>query len=398
MAIPPRPHPLARSAFAQRLDGLLAKSWTLPGNPRPPLSPDYLWQVGAKGFDAADERSCRSDEDVADFRERLARLCKALNEQARLNSLGHTMAYGQLRAAIRTRHGLGQLWRDRPALANTPIAPPIIVAGQMRAGTTRVHRLLAADPAHAGTRFCDSFNPVPPVPDHRPLKSALALAMARRINPWLDALHPFGSAREDEEIGWLSLALSPAAYEAQWHIPAYIAWSEARDPAPVYREFARILRTDAALAGNADRPRVLKCPQYAEDLEALVEQFPDARIVVPERSREDVLESAVSLVASQTAAQSDHADLAVIRREWERKLDLRHQRTKQALGRFAGPVAHVPFDSLNRDWEAAMRKLYADLGLAWTLDAQAAMRGEQARAQNQDHDAHRTQIEGFDAA
>src|SRR5690606_8660852 len=127
--------------------------------------------------------------------------------------------------------------------------------------------------------FCNTLEPVPRRPDTRPLRSALGLALARRINPWLDMLHPFGATRVDEELGWLSWALNPCAYEAQWHIPSFVAWSEARDAAPVYRELARVLRSDSAAMGDADRPRVLKCPQYAEDLPALLAQFPDARVV-----------------------------------------------------------------------------------------------------------------------
>ena len=393
--MPPRQHPLARSGFAARMDRLLAWSWTLRGNPRPPLEPDFLWRIGSKGFDPRDESAGRSAEDVADFRERLDRLCHSLRDEAQLNALGHTMAYGQLKAAIRTRHRLGRLWRQRPGLARSEIASPIVVAGQMRSGTTRVHRLLAADPAHSGTRFCDSFNPVPPTPDYRPIKSLAALTMARRINPWLDTLHPFGATRADEEIGWLSLALAPCAYEAQWHIPSYVAWSEKTDAAPVYREFARILRTDAALSDNADQPRVLKCPQYAEDLATLLAIFPDARVVVPRRDREAILDSAVSLVASQMAAQSDHANIDRIRNEWRRKLALREQRLDKALSQFEGTEATVSFDALNADWKAAIGAVYEELGLTLTGEALAAMKREQARAEAQAHRDHQTQIDAF---
>ena len=104
-----------------------------------------------------------------------------------------------------------------------------------------------------------------------------------------------------------------------------MAWSEARDPGPVYAEFARILRTDAATMGNADRPRVLKCPQFAEDLPALLQHFPGARLVVTHRDAAAIVESSVSLVASQMAPQSTRRDLSAITAEWQRKLALRQQ-------------------------------------------------------------------------
>jgi len=348
----------------------------------------FAAQAGAQAFEAQSE--------VGNFCLAAARMF-VLRGEAELNALGHTMAYGQLTSAIRKRHALGRAWRTDPSLPQGDIASPIVVVGQMRAGTTRMHRLLAADPDHAGTRFCDSHNPVPVTPDWRPLKAAAALAIARRINPWLDALHPFGSTRIDEEIGWLAAALSPATFEAQWHIPSFVAWSEARDPGPVYAEFARILRTDAATMGNADRPRVLKCPQFAEDLPALLQHFPGARLVVTHRDAAAIVESSVSLVASQMAPQSTRRDLSAITAEWQRKLALRQQRIERALAGFAGQVAHVDFDRLNADWEAEIGHVYAALDMPLSGAALAAMRREQRKAAAGSHTAHKVQIENFAA-
>ena len=336
-AAPPRPHPLSRSTFAIKTDRLIDRVWQTGLSEKPRLEPDYLWSIGAKGFSREDEVSIRSAEEVADFRARLEQLCRALCEEAQLNALGHTMAYGQLKKAIRERHALGRLWRREPERARTAIAAPILVVGQMRSGTTRVHRLLAADPRHAATRFCDSHHPVPVSPDIRPLVSRAVLALGRRINPWLDTLHPFSPMRGDEEIGWLAAALSPPSYEAQWHIPSFVRWSEQRDPSPVYAEFARILRTDAAHAGNANLPRVMKCPQFCEDMSALLDVFPDARLVLTERDDKPMWESTVSMVAGQSAYQSDALELETIEQEWHRRIALRNMQLRLGPGRRERP-------------------------------------------------------------
>lgn len=392
---PPRPHPLAVAPAARMADRAIAAIWRSGVTPKPPLEPEYLWRVGARGFDPQDEHGCRSAEDVADFRERLDLLCRALREESCVNALGHTMAYGQITGAIRKRYALGRLWRRRPELADAPIAPPIVVVGQMRSGTTRIHRLLASDPAFVGTRFCDSFDPVPARPDMRPAKAAFALAIARRINPWLDTLHPFGATRADEEIGWLSASLSPCAFEAQWHIPSYVSWSEACDPAPIYREFARVLRTDAQARGNAARPRVLKCPQFSEDLKTMLGELPGARVVVARREIDDVLDSTVSMVAGQSAFQSDVRKLGAICDEWKRKLAMRGQRTRAALAKHEGPVATIDFAAINADWRSAMAAAYADLDLDLTPAALAAMEREQRRAARSPHRVHATALARF---
>ena len=395
---PPRPHPLARAKLVDRIDGWLATAWRKGWLDHPPLDPAALWAKASRGFDEADESGGRSAEDVADFRERLDRLTEAVESEAWLNPLGRAMAHGQLVRVIGQRLGLGQIWRKRPELLETELAPPVLVVGQMRAGTTRVHRLLAADPAHCATRFCDSWHPVPESPDLRPLKSGVALFMARRLDPWIDTLHPFGAARPDEELGWLAAALDHATYEAQWRIPSFSRWSEARDPAPVYREFARILRTDAVHRGNAALPRVMKVPQFAEDLPELLAQFPDARLVVARRCEEEVARSAASLVANQITIQSDAVDTGWIEREWERKITLRRERMEAALAQFAGPLAEVDFDALGHDWQREIERIYRALGLALTPETLAAMQREQARSAGAAHHGHAGQYREFSRA
>ena len=358
---------------------------------RPTLDPDDLWTKASRGLDPAAESFGRDPADVADFRERLERLTAALQAEAQLNALGLTMAHGQMVRAIRHRLQLGTLWQERPELLATPLAPPIIVVGHMRSGTTRMHRLLAADPAHCATRFCDSWSPVPRSPDTRPVWSALALGFAHRLDPWLETLHPFGATRPDEELGWLAAALDHCAFEAQWHIPSYVAFSEARDAAPVYREFARLLATDAAWHGNAARPRVLKVPQFAEDLPVLLQQFPDARLVVTRRDPADVLASSASLVANQRTIQSDKVDFDKVESECARKITLREQRIDETLAAHDGPVAEVSFSELDEGWQAPVERVYRQLGLKLSDEARAGMAQEMDGSRNGAHESHALQ-------
>lgn len=396
MSPPPRPHPLARSPHVERVCGWLEKSWERGITNRPSLDTDILWGKALRDVPAEGERGPRSEADMADFRLRLEVLAESLQSEAKLNALGLTMAHGQLVRVIRQRLELGELWSEQPDLIEAEIAPPIIIVGQMRSGTTRVHRLLAADPAHAATRFCDSWHPVPRTPDTRPAWSALTLLFARTLDPWLDSIHPFGTTRPDEELGWLACALDHCAYEAQWRVPSFTAFSEDRDPAPIYREFGRILRTDATWHGNTDRPRVLKVPQFAEDLPAILAEFPDARVVLTRRDEDDLVSSAASLVANQMTIQSDDVDLDWIESEVARKIALRDERMDAAMASFSGPRATVDFDALNADWEAEVARLYRELQMPLPNKSLDSMREEQKRAAASPHRDHARQREAFD--
>ena len=395
MSPPPRPHPLSRSPLVERACGWLESAWDKGLSARPTLDPDALFEKVIKDAPRSGEYGPRDEIAVADFRLRLSTLCESLSAEAKLNTLGLAIAHGQLARVIKQRLELGALWSDQPHLATGTLAPPIIVVGQMRSGTTRLHRLLAADPQFTSTRFCDSWLPVPRKPDTRPAWSALSLLFARTFDPWLDSIHPFGVTRPDEELGWLACALNHSTYEAQWRVPSFTAFSESRDPAPIYSEFARILSTDAQSRGNADRPRVLKVPQFAEDLPALLAQFPDARVVLTKRCEKQTTKSAASLVANQMTIQSDDVDMDWIEQEMARKIALRQSRIDAAMANFNGPQTIVDFDALGLDWEGVIAHAYDDLGLSLPQSSVAAMQGEHHRAAGSAHHAHSEQYREF---
>jgi len=392
---PHRPHPLARAPIVDRLDRLLRAAWDKGLSPYPSLDPEALLAKGGRDYSPDDLTSGREPDDAADFAQRLEKMCHALEEEAELSPLGRTIAHGQIVRIIVQRHALGRLWRENAEILSTRIAPPIIVVGQMRSGTTRLHRLLAADPAHSATRFCDSWNPAPRKPDTRPLSGMLALLAIRRLDPWIDAIHPMGARVADEELGWMAEALDHSAFEVQWRIPSFVRWSETRSHAPVYRELARLLKTDAAHHGHADRPRVMKVPQFAEDLPELLDQFPEARVVVSQRDEEDVLRSSISLVANQMAIQSGHAELDWIEAEWQRKVALRRERLEQSLHGFSGALARVDFDRLSDDWRAEIARVYAALDLPLSDAALAAMGAVAEQSEDGAHIAHAAQLKQF---
>jgi hypothetical protein len=398
MAPPLRDHLLARGPLAERANAFLGKAWQRGWLPPPNLDPDALWALAAKPYGAraeAAEHGGRSEEDVADFRERLTRLIAAVHAEADLNPLGRTMAWGQLSRVVKNRLAFGALWLERPELLATPLAPPIMVVGHMRSGTTRIHTLLAADPAFSHTRYCDAYHPVPSQLGLNRVKASLELAMLGALNPWLQSIHPMAPGAVEEELAWISTALHHSIYESQWHIPSYSAFSEARGPAPIYREFARILKTDAAHRGIADRPRVMKVPAFAEDLWTLLAEFPDARLVVAEREHEAVLRSAVSLAANQMAMQSDSCCLETIEARWRHKIGLREVRMAEVLEHWRGRVAWASFDDLNADWEAVIRHCYGELALALTPAALAAMRRTIAASVYGQHRDHAAQLARF---
>ncbi|MEM6585683.1 MAG: sulfotransferase [Pseudomonadota bacterium] len=399
MAPPVRDHLLARGALATRANAFLGQTWEKGWLPPPILEADALWAVAAKPFGedaSAAEQSGRAPHEVVDFRERLERLLDAVRGEARLNPLGQAMAYGQLVRVIRNRLSFGQYWASKSFPRDVELmAPPILIIGHMRSGTTRVHHLFAADPAHSHTRYCDAWRPVPGNLALRRLKGTLDLKMLEALNPWLQSIHPMQSGGVEEELAWLAGALNHSIYESQWRIPSYSAWSEARNPGPIYSELARLLTADAVHRGVIMKPRVMKAPQFSEDLATLLKQFPDAKVVLTERDTETVVKSAVSLAANQFAIQTDSADLDEIETLWRHKIALREQRVASALANWDGAVTRLSFDELNTDWESAIERAYRELGLTLTPAARANMRTVMAKGAKGSHTQHSAQLDRF---
>ena len=379
-----------RIALANRA---LLRSWDKGWTPVPVLEPDRLI--------AAARRSTGLDDlgDPSVWRDRLDVLCRALADEAELSPLGRTMAYGLLTAGIRDRLRLHALWARRPEIAQVPFPAPVLVLGQMRSGTTRMQRLLACDERLRWTRFYESWCPVPatgwPVDDRRARAGAMLLAM-RALNPEFTVIHPSSVDGPDEEIGLHALSLHGSVFEAQWRMPSFARYCEEADLSGVYREFRLSLQTLAwQRRDRTARPWVLKVPQLTQDLGAVLDVFPDARIVRVEREPVAVVASAASLVRNQMKVQSDAVDDRWIGREWLRKVALRRGRVEAALAaRLDVPRVTVEFNAMNRDWRGEMGRVYATLGLELEPALEERMAAYLARA-SRGLERHRYSVEEF---
>lgn len=320
-------------------------------------------------------------------------LVDSLREEARLNPLGLVMAHGQIVGALKARLRAAGLWRRHPEILARPVPAPIVVVGSMRSGTTRLQRLLACDPGFAHTRLYESLHPVPA--PARALKTGASLTALRLLNPAVAAIHPMKARDPDEEFGLFSLSFGSAQFEAQWRVPAFTAWWEQADTRWLYREFRRLLQTIGWARGEAPgKPWLLKAPQFMQDLPALLDAFPDARLICLDRDAEKVVGSSASLVWHQMRIQSDHADRAWIGREWLRKTRLRQERAIAfRAARPDVPRLDVACEAMDADWAREIGRIYAFLGLELTEQVQRRMAAYVAGARA--HRGHLYTLEQF---
>ena len=377
------PHELSFVAATNRF---LTKAWAKGWWPEPVLDGPPLVAEACRreGVDAIPGRY---------WQEPLELLLHDLREHARLNPLGRQIANGQLVTLLRLRIRAERMLREHREIGERPLAAPVIILGHMRSGTTRLHRLLAQDHRFAHTRLFESLEPVPR--RGRRARAAAVQHFLELANPALAAVHPTRPMEPEEEFGLHSFSFHGAQFEAQWYVPGFAAFARERDGTVPYGEFAALLRIMSwGRCDDPAKPWLLKSPQFTGELEPLLRQFPDARLLRLHRDPAAVVGSSASLVWHQRRIHSDAADPQAIGAEWLGKT-LWRERKLAAVLRDHPHVRQLPvdFDEVSANWEAAVRRIYAFLDMPLTDPVLRRMR--RLMAEPPRHEGHDYRLEDF---
>ncbi len=333
-------------------------------------------------------------------------LLQSIREEARLNPGGDWAAMFYLEHVLMHRL-LSEWWFDRhPEILDRSLKRPVVIVGPMRSGTTRLHRLLAADRRFSHLRSFETISPVPRQdfedvragnkPDFRPILAQRAMRLARLVNPRTLSIHPTGPFEPEEELGLLCASFYGMKHEAQWHVPSYARWCEGVDATPAYRYMADQLRLVGwSQQASTLRPWILKTPQHMLDLPALLKVFPDARLIFTHRDPQQLVGSAASLAWNQTIIYSDEADAGAIGKEWLRKTHLQVERMMTARENIASErMIDVQYEDMENDWRGTMERVYRFLD----LDIEPAVAGMEdylERSRELKRHPHRYSLEMF---
>lgn len=332
--------------------------------------------VGLDDFGADDDN----------YREALGVLLDSYRTEAGLTVLGSKMNRYFLRGALAARLLSQAAWQQYPQHADVVIERPIFVTGLVRTGTTALHRLLGADPAHQGLHMWLAEFPQPRPPrdiwEANPLYRQLDAQFARHHaeNPGYTGLH-FMAAYELEEC-WqlLRQSLHSVSYETLAHLPGYAQWLSQQDWTPSYRRHRRNL----ALIGlnDVDKRWVLKNPSHLFALDALMATYPDALIVQTHRPVQTIMASMCSLAQHTADGWSTTFVGAQIGSDametWSRGL----QRFNTARAKYdAAQFYDVDYHDLVTDPLGTVAALYRHFGLTLTDAARQAMADSYAQSQ-----------------
>jgi hypothetical protein len=197
--------------------------------------------------------------------------------------------------------------KRNPEIAAVRIPPILYITGLERSGTTLLHNLLALHPLARPLLRWELMFPTPP-PEAATYRSDPRLARVQAsIEPLrgskLEHMH-WVNADEPEECTWGAydctglLGRAPSAL-----MPTWTRWIQENDLTPSYVEHRRLIqlltwRNPVPAGGHL----VLKCPQNSRSLQALVEVFPEARLIFTHRDPFRAWVSGTTLVDHITSA------------------------------------------------------------------------------------------------
>ena len=328
-------------------------------------------------------------------------LLESLAGDAGLTPFGNRAQRAMVRGALAARQFSEAAWRRHPEHADVAVERPIFVTGLPRTGTTALHRLLTADPAHQGLDLWLAEVPQPRPPREtwadNPVFQAIDAGYRRHHieNPEFMGVHYISADSVEECWQLLRQNMVSISFECLAHLPTYSSWLAGQDWAPAYRRHRRNLQ----LIGLNDPGRrwVLKNPSHLFALDALLDVYPDALIVQTHRNPRTAMASMCSLAAHATDGWSDVFTGATIGRDqlelWSRGLArFRTERARHDPAQFVD----VHYDDFVRDPIGTVENVYRHFGIPFTEDARTAMADlHKESATGAAKPAHRYALEDF---
>jgi Sulfotransferase family len=357
------------------------------------LNPDAIVEDAAAttGFDGWDDTEAR---------EPLHVIVEALEAEADLSEVGRANAAQRLRNLLGQYFQMQRDSRDYPEILDVPIVAPIVMIGLPRSGTTLLHSLFSADPAHRGPQWWESLYPSPPPEaatyetDPRRARVQAELEAMMERSPDLASALPYAADWAAECNTLVQPSLRTMAFGAAFRVPSFDAWYLNTSPAPMYTYHRRALQQ---LSWRGPQGRwTLKAPPHMFTMEGLVNEYPDATLIQIHRDPLKTVPSNASLYHGNRIVNSDHADPKVAGRNILEMWGEASRRTREFRSQHPEiPVLDITYDELVADPIEKMRALYGLMGETMSADAEAAMRSWLVQNARDKRPAHRYELADF---
>jgi Sulfotransferase family len=313
-----------------------------------------------------------------DYRERLDVYLAALQEIPGLHDAGVVNFHMQLLQLLKNRLLLADLLRRHPEIHDIELAPPVVIAGLPRTGTTHLHNLLAAAPTFRSMPYWESNEPFPLPseagiePDPRRTRMNVAVEFMNALMPHFPLMHEMTTDHVHEEIQLLANDFSTMLFETLAHVPRWRDYYLTHDQTPHYEHLATQLKAMQFLRGG--RRWLLKSPQHLEQLPVLDRVFPGVVVIATHRDPVPVVLSMLAMLTYTARMHCSPVPVEQIAASWIDRLES----MLNALIRDRDVIppersVDVRFDDFMADEMGVAATVYRRAGETLTDDAHAAM-------------------------
>ena len=378
---------------------VVVKGWNIlsqlvPGRVMSPaLTPALLMKSAKKAAGFSDYASTT-------FHAPLERFLKSVENTGDLHPFGRFYLKKVIIGLLVNRLKLVDLWNHHPEILDETIRLPIIILGLPRTGTSFLFTLLAQDPAH---RYLSNWeatvSQAPPEGsytwenDPRRKLGKHLMRFQRYLAPHMGNLHTFCLDGPEECTTLLMQEFTTQAFAGMFNVLSYSEWLGTASHAATYYHHKRILQT---LQWKYPGERwLLKSPAHIEAIDALLEVYPDVRMIQMHRDPVKAVSSYASLCAAFRGISTRSIDfrdlgsqamnrLAV---DFERYLT---QRTEYDSSRFLD----LHYIDLVRDPLGTVRHIYNRFELVLSAEAEKRMQAFLAK-ERESKSSHRYSPEDF---
>ncbi len=331
-------------------------------------------------------------------------LLESLENEADLNPLGRFMNRMSIVRLLKNRLYVHDLIKRHPEILEREIKAPIVVVGLARSGTTRLHRLLAADERFLHLKAWESVNPVPlpasytTTPDPRITSIEEGLKAVLYMSPQIASVHPLGAHEVEEEVGLIQHGFSSQLFEIQAKIPAFAEWLMTHDQRDAYEYMVTLLKVVSWYRKDPlDKTWVLKTPQHMQDLDSLIKVFPDAKLVCSHRDPVKAVGSACSMTWNAIVRDTDHVSPLEVGSDWLKKTERMLKKTQQVRQNMVPKENQydVLYADIGEDWQKAIGGIYGFLERDFNDKAKSSMQQWVDSNKQHKHGLHKYRLEDF---
>lgn len=289
---------------------------------RPDLSKDSLIRAARKATGLSDLGKEFWDEP-------LDRLLYSLHHEADLHPVGAFISRQRMINLLCVRLRAEEMFKRHPEILDQPVLPTWVILGLQRTGTTKLHRLLAADADNRVLLSWEALNPVPldvlkskidnrqPTTDRRIAIARTSENALRLMAPGFFAIHPVEHNAPEEDILLLDTTFLSTTPEATTNVPSYAAWLEKTDQGPAYAYMVKLLKL---LQWQRPGKRwILKSPHHLEFAHLLDKHFDDVHFLWTHRDVTECIPSFISMAAHSRVIFTNNVDGNAIAKHWIRK-------------------------------------------------------------------------------